>query len=77
MTQGRTQSVIDDLLCRVSYHLLGNHNDGLDSELAATHVEEVFKGGSKQIDTEDVVEAFLSKVKGIRNTSYSILTTIQ
>lgn len=46
----------------VTYHLAGGHADGLDREFAATHVEEVLETGPQEINDEDVVQAFLSKV---------------
>jgi hypothetical protein len=43
-------------------HLLGCHDDCLDRELAAAHVEEVFETRSEQVNNEDVVKALLTKV---------------
>lgn len=45
-----------------SHHLLGGHDDGLDAELAAAHVEEILERRSKEVDDEDVVEALVAKV---------------
>jgi hypothetical protein len=33
-------------------------------------IEEVFKRGAEEVDHEDIVEAFLTEVIDIRNTSY-------
>jgi len=33
-------------------------------------IKEIFKGGSEQVNDQDVVEAFLAKVIDIRDTSY-------
>ena len=50
-------------------HLLRNHDDRLDGELAVAHVKQVFQRGSEQIYDEDVVQPFLAKVVDIRNAS--------
>ena len=33
-------------------------------------VEEIFEGGAKEIDDQDVVEAFLAEVVDVRNAGY-------
>lgn len=43
-------------------HLLSSHDDSLDAEFTTAHVEEVLERRSEQVDDEDVVKAFVSKV---------------
>ena len=57
--------------------MLGNHNDGLDAEPSIAMVEEVLEGGSKQIDDEDVVQTFLSKVVHIGNAGCHHVSLVQ
>ena len=52
----------------ITHHLFCCHAYGLDAELASTHVEEVLKIRTKQIDYEDIVESFLPKIVDLRNT---------
>jgi hypothetical protein len=52
------------------YHLLRNHYHGLDGESPVTVIEEVFQTRPKQVDDENVVQAFLAKVINIRNTRW-------
>jgi len=55
----------------MTYHLFGNHHNGLDRELSMTMIEEVFKAWAEQVNDQDVVKAFLTKVINIRNTGYT------
>jgi hypothetical protein len=48
--------------------LLRSHADGLDAELAATEVEEVFQVRTQEVNNEDVVETLLSEMVDLRNT---------
>ena len=50
-------------------HLLGNHDYGLDGEASAAVVEQILKGGAKQVDNQDVVKALLPEVIDVGNTS--------
>ena len=50
-------------------HLLCSHANRLDSKFSSTHVEQVLQAGPQEVDHEDVVEAFLSKVVDLRNSS--------
>jgi hypothetical protein len=43
-------------------HLARGHAHGLDAELAAAHVEQVFKVRAEQVNDEHVVQALLPKV---------------
>lgn len=45
-----------------AYHLLCRHDDCLDGELAAAHVEEILEGRAEEINDEDVVQTLLAKV---------------
>lgn len=42
-------------LSRTTHHLFGSHASRLDTELAATHVKQVFQTRTEQIDHEDIV----------------------
>lgn len=50
-------------------HLLGDHHHGLDGESAIAVVEEILQGRTKEVNDKNVVEAFLTKVIDIGNTS--------
>lgn len=50
----------------VSHHLPCCHADCLGGELAVAHIEEVFQAGAEEVDDEDIVEAFLTKVVDLR-----------
>ena len=52
-----------------TYHLPCRHAYSLDGELAATHVEEVLEIRTEEVDDEDIVEALLTKVVDLGNTS--------
>ena len=54
------------------YHLLCSHANGLDSKLSCTHVEEVLQTGAQEVNHENVVEALLSNVVDLRNSSYGV-----
>ena len=49
------------------------HAYRLDGELASTHVEEVLKIRTKQIDYKDIVESFLPEMVDLRNTHWKPL----
>jgi hypothetical protein len=48
-------------------HLARGHAHGLDAELAAAHVEQVFKVRAEQVNDEHVVQALLPKVVHVRD----------
>ena len=48
-----------------TYHLLGDHNDGLQTESAIAVVKEILKGGTEKIDDQDVMQTFLAEVVDI------------
>jgi len=48
--------------------LLCGHTNGLDAELAAAEIEEVFQVRTQEVDDENVVETLLSKMVDLRNT---------
>jgi len=50
--------------------LIGNHERGLDGELALAEVERVFEAGAKEIHDHGVVVALDSKPMNRRDTSY-------
>lgn len=54
-----------------SYHLLGDHDNSLDRELATAHIKKVLEGRTEQVNAENIVETLLSKVEGIWNTGCS------
>ena len=53
-----------------THHLLCCHAYRLNGELASTHVEEVLKIRTKQIDYEDIVESFLPEMVDLRNAHW-------
>lgn len=53
--------------CRPTDHLLRGHARGLDAELATAHVKQVLQTGAEQVDNENVVQALLAKVVGLRD----------
>lgn len=52
-----------------TYHLLSYHYHRLDREPSVTVVKQILQGRSEQIYNEDVMEALLTKVVNIRDTS--------
>ena len=54
-----------------THHLLCCHTYCLDGELACTHVEEVLKIRTKQIDYEEIVESFLPEMVDLRNAHWN------
>lgn len=56
---------------RETNHLLGNHNDRLDTELPPTHVKQVLQTRSKQVDHKNVVQPFLTKVVHLRDAGWT------
>lgn len=64
--------VLEPCACNCEpYHLLGDHDNSLDRELATAHIKEVLEGRTKQVNAEDVVQTLLSKVESIWNTGCS------
>ena len=61
----------------MSYHLLGNHHNGLDRELSMAVIEEVFEAWAEQVNDQDVVKALLTKVIYIRNTGYTTSDSVK
>lgn len=55
----------------MTHHLPSSHANGLDRELASTHIEEVLETGPEQIDNEDIVEAFLTKVVDLWDSGWN------
>ena len=53
-------------------HLLCDHDDSLDRESAATVVKQIFQRWAKQIDHKNVVQALLTKVVDIGDSSYTV-----
>lgn len=56
-------------LLNAGEHLLGRHNDRLDREAPAAHVEQVFERGAEQVDDKNVVQTFIAEVVDLRNAS--------
>jgi hypothetical protein len=56
-----------------AYHLLRYHNNGLDGELPVAVVEQILQAGSKEVNDQDVVQAFLAEVIDIRDPSWKTL----
>jgi hypothetical protein len=51
-----------------THHLLGYHNNSLKCESPVAVVEKIFKRRTKQVNDENVVQAFLAEVVDIWNT---------
>ena len=49
--------------------MFGGHTNGLDGELAAAEIEEVFQVRTQEVDDENVMETLLSKVVDLRYTN--------
>jgi hypothetical protein len=52
-----------------THHLFCDHDNGLETKPPVAVVEEVLEGWTEQVDNQDVVETFLTKVVDIGNTS--------
>lgn len=52
-----------------AYHLLSDHDNGLDRESPAASVEKVFERRTQKINHQYIMETFLAKVVDIGNTS--------
>ena len=62
--------VQDAVSGRNTHHLLSGHADRLNAELAVAHVEQVLQVRAEQVNNEDVVEALLTKVIGLRDSGW-------
>lgn len=60
-----------------TYHLLGDHDNGLDGESAVAVVEEVFETGTEKVNHQNVVKTFLPKIVYIGNTGCNSLAYFQ
>jgi hypothetical protein len=67
--------VVDRL--HASNHLFCGHTNGLDAELAAAEIEEVFQVRTQEVDDENVVEALLSKMVDLRNTEGAVQGSVR
>lgn len=54
-----------------TYHLLSNHDDSLDGELAVAVIEQVLQARTEKVNDQNVVEALLAKVINIRDPGYT------
>ncbi len=54
----------------IYYHLVSQHKDSLERELALAVVEEVLKGGAKKIDDHHVVVSLNAEPMNIRDADY-------
>jgi len=61
--------LVDGLHAR--QHLLGDHDDSLGREATVAVIEQVFERGTQQVNDEDVVQALLTEVVNVRDTSYT------
>ena len=46
----------------MTHHLSRSHTHRFDGKFATAHVKQVFKIGPKEVNREDIVQAFLTKV---------------
>jgi len=56
-------------LAKKTYHLLGHHHHSLGGKPAVAVIEKVLKTGTEEVDDENVVQALLSEVVDIGDTS--------
>jgi ABC-type transporter Mla MlaB component len=56
----------------VTNHLLRDHDDRLDGELAVAVVKEVLQARAQQVNDEDVVKALLAEVVYIGDTGCTL-----
>jgi hypothetical protein len=52
----------------ITYHLLCNHYHGLDGKFTVAVIEQVLQAGPEQVNDQDVMKAFLTKVVDIGDT---------
>lgn len=50
-------------------HLLGYHHNGLDGELPATYIKQVFEAWPQEVNHKDIVQPFLSEMVYLGNTN--------
>jgi hypothetical protein len=60
-----------------TYHLLGDHDNGLDGKSAVAVVKEVFETGTEKVNHQYVVKTFLPEIVYIRNTGCNLLAYFQ
>ena len=53
-----------------TYHLISQHKDSFEGELALAVVEKVLKTGSEEVDDHDVVVSLNSKPVDVRDADY-------
>jgi len=58
-------------------HLIGQHEDGLQGELAFAIVKQVFERGAQQVNNHDVVVSFNAKPVNIRHTNSTLQDTVE
>lgn len=51
-----------------THHLFGCHYDSLDAELSPAHIKEVFQARPQQVDDQNIMQAFLSKIIDLGDT---------
>jgi len=59
--------------CVTTDHLLRYHYDSFRGESSVAVIKKVFQRGSKKINDQDVVKAFLAEVIDIRDSGYCTL----
>ena len=60
---------IPELQVLSTHHLLRCHANGFDGELATAHVEKVLQIWAQKVNREDIMEALLTKMVNLRDTS--------
>ena len=62
----------DQNKCRIqSHHLLRNHDNCLDRESPVAEVKEILQTWSEEVNDQDVVESFLTKIVDVRYSGYA------
>lgn len=62
-------SIMECPLSVAPYHLFRDHDHRLGREFSVAVVEQIFQGGSEEVNDENIVKAFLAEVIDIRYTS--------
>lgn len=47
------------------YHVFSKHSDGFNRKLASAHIKHIFQAWTKEINDQNIVKTFLTKVVGI------------
>lgn len=57
--------------CKMAHHLPCRHADSLDRKLSPAHIEQILQTWSEEVNYQDIVQAFLTKVVYLGYPSYN------